>query len=151
MPSCNVYYREKVYMMDNVAEAMPQEGAQPQNDAGKVQNNEESSTETRSVFPETWLWKRLTVGSSGKASMTAKVPDSITSWQLAAWASSAAKGVGVASKGDPVIVFKPFFVVPSLPYSIVRGEVVSIPVRAITTKYSISSFKTKLLSILSDL
>lgn len=55
----------------------------------------------------------------------AKVPDTITSWIASAFAMSDASGLGV-SKPTSLKVFQPFFVSLTLPYSVIRGEEVSI-------------------------
>ena len=55
----------------------------------------------------------------------AKVPDTITSWIASAFAMSDAAGLGV-SKPTSLKVFQPFFVSLTLPYSVIRGEEVSI-------------------------
>lgn len=55
----------------------------------------------------------------------AKVPDTITSWIASAFAMSNSSGLGV-SKPATLKVFQSFFVSLTLPYSVIRGEEVSI-------------------------
>ena len=62
---------------------------------------------------------------TGKTVIMAKVPDTITSWIASAFALSDASGLGV-SKPTSLKVFQPFFVSLTLPYSVIRGEEVSI-------------------------
>ena len=62
---------------------------------------------------------------TGKTVIMAKVPDTITSWIASAFAMSDASGLGV-SKPTSLKVFQPFFVSLTLPYSVIRGEEVSI-------------------------
>ena len=62
---------------------------------------------------------------TGKTTIMAKVPDTITSWIASAFAMSEASGLGV-SKPTSLKVFQPFFVSLTLPYSVIRGEEVSI-------------------------
>ena len=57
----------------------------------------------------------------------AKVPDTITSWIASAFALSNSSGLGI-SKPTSLKVFQPFFVSLTLPYSVIRGEDVSITV-----------------------
>lgn len=62
---------------------------------------------------------------SGQRTIQAKVPDTITSWHLSAFAMSSKSGIGV-SNPSLLTVFQPFFVSFTLPYSVIRGEQVSI-------------------------
>ncbi len=74
----------------------------------------------RQFFPETWIWQDVTTDNDGKATLTVKAPDSITSWDLRAVAISPEKGLGVAEA--ELRVFQPFFLQADLPYSAIRGE-----------------------------
>jgi CD109 antigen len=80
----------------------------------------------RSVFPETWLWQNGTADSSGQIKFSAKIPDTITTWQLSAFSMHEAHGLALSSGKNSVRVFRPFFIKLNLPYSIIRGEVVNI-------------------------
>ncbi|GAB1609825.1 pregnancy zone protein-like [Argonauta hians] len=84
-----------------------------------------TSTETRSFFPETWLWDIEDVGSDGMFSTTMKVPDTITTWIGNAICINKEAGIGVSDQIN-LQVFKPFFVSYTLPYSAVRGEKVPL-------------------------
>ncbi|XP_020628880.1 alpha-2-macroglobulin-like isoform X2 [Orbicella faveolata] len=97
----------------------------------------------RKEFPETWLWTEETSEDTGKTTIMAKVPDTITSWIASAFAMSEASGLGV-SKPTSLKVFQPFFVSLTLPYSVIRGEEVSI----ITTVFN---YEKKCLTIRLDL
>ncbi|XP_059169319.1 CD109 antigen-like isoform X2 [Physella acuta] len=79
-------------------------------------------TRVRNVFSETFLWSDLTVGANGSASITATVPDTITSWVVSAFAINSNSGLGVAPTQAHLKVFRPFFVSLNLPYSVTRGE-----------------------------
>ena len=57
--------------------------------------------------------------------LSVKVPDTITSWVASAFAMSNSSGLGI-SKPTSLKVFQPFFVSLTLPYSVIRGEEVSI-------------------------
>lgn len=74
----------------------------------------------RQYFPETWLWQDVTTDASGKATVNATVPDSITTWMLQAVAVSKTKGLGIGEAR--LKAFQPFFLSADLPYSAIRGE-----------------------------
>ncbi|XP_030633974.1 alpha-2-macroglobulin-like [Chanos chanos] len=57
---------------------------------------------------------------SGSAQLPVTVPDTITTWETEAFCLSS-KGFGLAAPAE-LIVFQPFFLELSLPYSIIRGE-----------------------------
>lgn len=81
-----------------------------------------------SFFPEAWLWEAVDLDSTGAGSAATVAPDTITSWQLSAFGVATDVGVAVAAAASELRVFKDFFVEPSLPYSIVRGEVATVRV-----------------------
>lgn len=60
--------------------------------------------------------------------MNKKVPDTITSWVITGFAVDPITGLGLTKQPKILNVFQPFFVSLNLPYSIKRGEVVSIPI-----------------------
>ncbi|XP_074873713.1 complement C4-like [Carettochelys insculpta] len=74
---------------------------------------------TRSVFPESWLWKTFTVDRSSRQSHL--VPDSITTWEIQAVSMSPSTGLCVS---DPISVrvFQEFHVSLRLPYAVKRFE-----------------------------
>ncbi|XP_043935083.1 alpha-2-macroglobulin-like [Protopterus annectens] len=76
-------------------------------------------SQTRTDFSEAWIWQLETIGNLEK-SITLIIPDTVTEWEASMFCT-ASTGFGVA---HPVSVgtFKPFFVEPSLPYSVIRGE-----------------------------
>ncbi|XP_067663527.1 CD109 antigen-like [Haliotis asinina] len=80
----------------------------------------------RKFFPETWLWTNTTIGSSGIASISATVPDTITSWLATAFAVNPVSGLGVTESASKMKVFRPFFVSVSVPMSVIRGEQVVV-------------------------
>ena len=59
--------------------------------------------------------------------ISVKVPDTITSWSAAAYAISSELGIGVANPVD-ITVVQPFFLTMKLPYSVIRGEILELPV-----------------------
>ncbi|XP_059143995.1 CD109 antigen-like [Physella acuta] len=76
----------------------------------------------REISPESWLWTDAYVGANGSASITATVPDTITSWVVSAFAINSNSGLGVAPTQARLKVFRPFFASLNLPYSVTRGE-----------------------------
>ncbi|XP_014770566.1 pregnancy zone protein [Octopus bimaculoides] len=91
----------------------------------QVKQPTHDSTETRSFFPETWLWDIEVVGSDGMFTTNKKVPDTITTWIGNAICTNKEAGIGVSEQVS-FNVFKPFFVSYTLPYSAVRGEKVPL-------------------------
>jgi CD109 antigen len=96
----------------------------PAADGGVLQPSE--PVRVRQYFPETWVWQPLLLtDEEGRAALDLTAPDSITGWKLAAVGTTpaAASGTGGIVFGeDDLTVFQDFFVDPSLPYSVVRGE-----------------------------
>lgn len=83
----------------------------------------------RTEFPETWLWEDLNLNeSNGTLTITKKVPDTITSWVITGLSVNPTNGLGLTKVAKTLKVFQPFFVSLNLPYSVKRGEVVSVPV-----------------------
>jgi CD109 antigen len=84
----------------------------------------------RQYFPETWLWEPLFLSDdAGLATFDLTAPDSITGWKLAVVGTSpGGSGAGITFGEDELRVFQDFFVDPSLPYSVVRGEVFPVKV-----------------------
>jgi CD109 antigen len=80
----------------------------------------------RQFFPETWLWRpTLLTDDNGKVTLDLVAPDNITSWKLSVVGTAPGGPTGepgiVMGEGETV-VFQDFFIEPSLPYSITRGE-----------------------------
>lgn len=96
------------------------------------------SFSSRSIFYESWWWKteRLPTraDSRGYASKTvsANLPDSVTTWEFMAISLSPNSGICVA-KPFEMLVRKQFFIDLRLPYSVVRNEQVEI--RAVLHSY----------------
>ncbi|XP_063794231.1 complement C4-like [Pseudophryne corroboree] len=97
---------------------------------GRTQKNEEdddfvddSDVQSRSSFPESWLWKTVSV--TKKLSTVVYVPDSITTWEIQGIGVSQGKGFCVANPVR-VSVFKDFHIHLRLPYSVKRFEQVEL-------------------------
>ncbi|NLE95538.1 MAG: alpha-2-macroglobulin, partial [Dehalococcoidia bacterium] len=104
--------------MDMLAGAVP-----PQAAPAHEQNSGEGLVaveRVRQYFPETWLWEQVDTGTDGRATLDAKVPDSITTWMLRAVGISQQHGLGVAEA--QLRAFQPFFLTLDLPYAAIRGE-----------------------------
>ncbi|XP_040293170.1 alpha-2-macroglobulin-like [Bufo bufo] len=90
-------------------------------DARRALRKESQETEkVRAYFPETWIWKLITLGESGKTELHYRAPDTITDWNAGA-VCMGPSGFGI-SPSSSLRVFQPFFVDLTLPYSVVRGE-----------------------------
>ncbi|XP_064415025.1 alpha-2-macroglobulin-like [Latimeria chalumnae] len=74
----------------------------------------------RKYFPETWIWDLVPVGSCGEKQVPITVPDTITEWKAGMFCM-ADVGFGI-SPTVSLNAFKPFFLEPTLPYSVIRGE-----------------------------
>ncbi|XP_034230056.1 pregnancy zone protein-like isoform X2 [Thrips palmi] len=81
----------------------------------------------RTLFPETWLWESFNAGADGNVTLKRIVPDTITSWVVSALAIDPVQGLGL-SEPTKLTVFRPFFAALNLPYSVIRGETVQVPV-----------------------
>ncbi|XP_044278097.1 CD109 antigen isoform X1 [Varanus komodoensis] len=80
-----------------------------------------SSPHVRTNFPETWIWREITIGAT-QATVNVTVPDTITSWVASAFIISENLGLGVMEVPLELEVFQPFFVSLNLPPSVTRGE-----------------------------
>jgi CD109 antigen len=87
----------------------------------------QSAVAVRKDFPETWIWDGIQV-ESGEQHFTKRVPDTITSWVITAFSVNSDSGFGLTKEPTKMTTFKSFFVSASLPYSLKRGEILSIPV-----------------------
>ncbi|XP_064415024.1 alpha-2-macroglobulin-like [Latimeria chalumnae] len=74
----------------------------------------------RKYFPETSIWDLVPVGSSGEKQVPVTIPDTITEWKAGMFCM-ADVGFGI-SPTVSLNAFKPFFLEPTLPYSVIRGE-----------------------------
>jgi CD109 antigen len=57
------------------------------------------------------------------------VPDTITSWIVSAFSLNKVNGLGLMDAPASLTVFKSFFVSTTLPYSVKRGEALTISVQ----------------------
>lgn len=56
------------------------------------------------------------------------MPDTITSWIITGFSLDPISGLGLTKQPSKLQVFQPFFVSINLPYSVKRGEVLSLPI-----------------------
>ncbi|NXC73889.1 OVOS protein, partial [Anhinga anhinga] len=75
----------------------------------------------REFFPETWIWDIVLINSTGKASISYTIPDTITKWKASAFCVEELAGFGMSVPAT-LTAFQPFFVDLTLPYSSIRGE-----------------------------
>ncbi|HLU48869.1 MAG TPA: alpha-2-macroglobulin family protein, partial [Planctomycetota bacterium] len=107
---------EEFWARDDVAEAGPPVPGAADEEASSAPD----SVRVRQYFPETWVWEPLLLtDENGRASLELTAPDSITSWELAVVGTSP-QGIGFGTTG--LTVFQEFFVEPSLPVAVTRGE-----------------------------
>ncbi|NXY18288.1 OVOS protein, partial [Atrichornis clamosus] len=75
----------------------------------------------REFFPEAWIWDIVLINSTGKASISYTIPDTITKWKASAFCVGELAGFGMSVPAT-LTALQPFFVDLTLPYSIIRGE-----------------------------
>ncbi|NXT08606.1 A2ML1 protein, partial [Prunella fulvescens] len=90
------------------------------------------SAPARTWFPETFIWTLVPINDSGAAELAVTVPDSITDWRAMTFCTSESHGLGI-SETTSLRSFKPFFVEPTLPYAVFRGE--SFPLKVKVFSY----------------
>jgi CD109 antigen len=99
---------------------------------GAAENVPPEPPRLRHYFPETWVWEpMLLTDETGRARLSLTAPDSITTWKLTAVGTCPdvpSQSSAIAFGETELTVFQDFFVEPSLPYSVVRGETISIRV-----------------------
>lgn len=81
----------------------------------------------RKNFVETWLFDDIENTESESFTIGKIIPDTITSWVLSAFALNPEKGLAVTDEQLKIKTFQQFFVSIRLPYSVKRGEVISVP------------------------
>ncbi|XP_056385112.1 alpha-2-macroglobulin-like protein 1 isoform X2 [Hyla sarda] len=92
---------------------------------------DELTNKIRTMFPETWIWELVTVGSSGQTDLYVQLPDTITEWKTTAFCMGDT-GLGIAPTTS-VRAFQPFFADMTLPYSVIKGE--TFPISATVFNY----------------
>ncbi len=89
--------------------------------------------QVRQYFPETWYWNpSLITDENGKASLSLATPDTMTTWNVEAVASTKDARFGLGTKN--VTVFKGFFIEPDIPVSVVRND--EFPLKILIYNYA---------------
>jgi CD109 antigen len=97
-------------------------------DLDEASQKELRNTEiVRNTFPEVVLWEDFTDGENVTVIKT-QLPDSMTSWALSGYSLSSELGLGITKSPLILTVFKPFFIEANVPYSAVRGDLVTMVV-----------------------
>jgi len=94
--------------------------------APKEAGKKAKATRPRQDFPETWLWTDERLSATGEKELRVNVPDTITTWVANGFAINKEQGLGVAKPAE-IRGFQPFFLSLNLPYSVIRGEDVTVP------------------------
>ncbi|XP_070198324.1 CD109 antigen-like [Littorina saxatilis] len=105
-------------------------------------------TVVRKNFPETWLWNTVQTDFMGRASIVAKLPDTITSWVVSAFAVRADAELAITAQPLELNVFNPFFISLNLPYAIRRTE--KFELRATVFNYDTINVDTTVILAPSD-
>lgn len=95
----------------------------PLKDSLAIDNGRQATTSelVRHFFPETWYWNPLIItDEEGNGNITLVTPDSITTWNIEAIASTKDAQIGVGS--GEVRVFKQFFIDPDIPVAAIRND-----------------------------
>lgn len=86
-----------------------------------------STPRLREYFPETLVWQPLLeTDAEGRASLSFKMADNITTWKLAVIGSTANGEIGMAEK--EILAFQPFFVEHDPPRILTEGDEIHLPV-----------------------
>nr|XP_029714406.1 CD109 antigen-like isoform X1 [Aedes albopictus] len=117
-----VYFREWVLIvkMDQTARSAPFNVSKRQTSVNAIF--------LRHYFPESWLWTNYTMRNHMALTVSDVIPHTITSWLVTGFALSPTRGLGLVNAPAKLTVFKPFYIIANLPYSIKRNETVRIQV-----------------------
>ncbi|HJQ69574.1 MAG TPA: MG2 domain-containing protein [Blastocatellia bacterium] len=86
-----------------------------------------STPRLREHFPETLLWKpEVVTDAEGRAQLSFKLADNITTWKLAVVASTVDGRIGVAE--HEIRAFQPFFVEHDPPAVLTEGDRIDLPI-----------------------
>jgi hypothetical protein len=86
-----------------------------------------STPRLREYFPETLLWQpSLETDSGGRARLSFKLADNITTWKMSVIASTEDGEIGTAEK--EILAFQPFFIEHDPPQVLTEGDEIVLPV-----------------------
>ena len=72
------------------------------------------------------MWRVSSSSANGHVVLNLTVPDTVTTWVADAFAISESSTFGIAEMPATVLAFQPFLVSLSLPYSVIRGEEMTV-------------------------
>ncbi|XP_037809419.1 CD109 antigen-like [Lucilia sericata] len=81
----------------------------------------------RQKFPETWIFDNFLINET-ITELTLPIPDTITTWRLTAFSNNKVTGFGIVNGPTDITTIQSVFIALNLPYSVKRGEIVTIPV-----------------------
>ncbi|XP_065356093.1 thioester-containing protein 1 allele S1-like [Calliphora vicina] len=81
----------------------------------------------RQKFPETWIFDNFVINET-VTKLTLPIPDVITTWRITAFSNHDVTGFGIVNGPTDITTVQSFFISLNLPYSVKRGEIVSVPV-----------------------
>ncbi|XP_073826198.1 thioester-containing protein 1 allele S1-like [Musca autumnalis] len=81
----------------------------------------------RKKFPETWIFENYEI-TNNTTKLTLNIPDTITTWHVTAFSVNEKTGFGIVDGPTDITTIQKFFINLNLPYSVKRGEIVSIPI-----------------------
>uniref|UniRef100_A0A182NVA1 TEP1-F n=1 Tax=Anopheles dirus TaxID=7168 RepID=A0A182NVA1_9DIPT len=80
----------------------------------------------RTNFVESWLWKTDTIDQTGSKLLKEVAPDTTTAWHLTGFSIDPEYGLGIIKQPIEFTTVQSFYIVANLPYSIKRGEIVTL-------------------------
>jgi hypothetical protein len=86
-----------------------------------------STPRLREYFPETLVWQpSIETDAGGRARLSFKLADNITTWKMSVIASTEDGAVGTAEK--EILAFQPFFIEHDPPRALTEGDEIALPV-----------------------
>uniref|UniRef100_A0A1I8Q8G1 TEP1-F n=1 Tax=Stomoxys calcitrans TaxID=35570 RepID=A0A1I8Q8G1_STOCA len=76
---------------------------------------------------DTWLFMNVTASSEGRTKVNRRLPASMTSWVVSAFALDPVQGIGLTNPSKKMQTYKEFYITNELPYSIKLGETIALP------------------------
>lgn len=71
---------------------------------------------------DTWLFMNVTASSEGRTTIHRRLPSTMTSWVISAFALDPVQGIGLTNPMKMMQTFKEFYITTELPYSIRLGR-----------------------------
>ncbi|XP_046805127.1 CD109 antigen-like [Lucilia cuprina] len=81
----------------------------------------------RKNFLETWIFDNFEINET-ETKLTLPIPDAITTWRITAFSNNNETGFDIVNSPTDIITIQQFFISTNLPYSVKRGEIVTIPI-----------------------